>query len=1008
MRLVLDLQTLQSQSRGRGIGSYSRGLAASLLSHSEQHEWHVLLNSALSGGDPLIRDPELKAWLRDRVDPRNIHFFSGLQGTAGLGVDFRPRENASALLREHLLAALQPDLVHVASPFEGFGDESVIEADDLVRDPPMPGLEWCRAATLYDLIPFERPDHYLVDPQARRFFEKRYRQLGANHLLLAISDHVATSARTRFLPDGPELVAIGADADPAFRPLPPDPLAEAALKARYGITRPYFLHVGILEHRKNVRFLVEAFSGLPQEIRAGNQLVLVARHDAHARTLLAQWRRDFALGDDELVLAGHAAQTDLVRLYTLALATVMPSMAEGFGLPLLESMRCGTPALGARATSLPEVVGHDAYLFDLNDPSELTGQLLKMASDPGFRAKARDHAGQQAKVFSWDRSAKRALEAFEASVQAQRRDARAEAGTRTLPIAAKPRLLELPGVLLAEDLKRIDEGPCILDLAQSGPFELAPALGALLAYRESGFSALPDFAQPHTIADPLGRDARRLIDLHPNILGILGPCGSGHWSWAHALRLGSTGQRPICRGSGASHEGAAEALFGSLASCALAGDLIRFDRFAGLADGLAPGEIGHLARSLVLDRARIDGADHPRRLLVDVSHLAKFDAKSGIQRVVRNILAGLFALNPPFRIEPVFRVGDDWFFARRFATQFLKRPPLPLRDDLVDFRSHDVFLGLDLDAAIPPSAITKMREHKRAGVTFVIVVYDILPLRHPEWFHPGMSEAFSGWIEFLSTCADHLACISQATADDVKAALVERGCPRLDEMTIEPFPLGADILSDPNAAEGDGNLEDLCQAMGVKEFLLTVGTLEPRKGHDHLLAAIELCLAERPETGFVIAGKRGWLVDGVIETLTALSARYPQLRWIEGANDRELASLYQQARAVIVPSRGEGFGLPLIEAEHAGLPVLARDIPVFREIGSASTRYFKGGDGKGLANEILAFLAALDQSPFERGTPARPWLWSESVAALLRLIPAHPAETNPNLRESQHQRRGAR
>ncbi len=72
----------------------------------------------------------------------------------------------------------------------------------------------------------------------------------------------------------------------------------------------------------------------------------------------------------------------------------------------------------------------------------------------------------------------------------------------------------------------------------------------------------------------------------------------------------------------------------------------------------------------------------------------------------------------------------------------------------------------------------------------------------------------------------------------------------------------------------------------MEQILITVGTIEPRKGHDHLLDAIESLLARRSDVGFAIVGKRGWLVDDLIARLQGLASRYPQVKWVEGANDR--------------------------------------------------------------------------------------------------------------------------
>lgn len=984
MRIVLDLQSLQSQSRGRGIGSYSRGLASALLSLQEGHEWHVLLNAAVAGGDPMLRDTALVDWLRDRVDPRHIHVFSGLYSTQGAAPGFEPRENASSLIREQLLAALRPDIVHVASPFEGFGDEAVVEAVDLTAGS---GTPWLRAATLYDLIPFDMPDEYLAEPKTRAFFEKRFGQLAANDGLLAISNHVAAHAAAKLGRDTASIAAIGADVDSAFRPVPMNPADRAGLLARYGIRRPFFMHVGILEHRKNVGFLAQAFAALPAEIRAQTQVVLIAQNNAFHRQRCAEWRAAYGLSEDELVLAGAASHEDLIRLYGQALAAIMPSMAEGFGLPLLEAMRCGTPGFGARTTSLPEVVGDDAYLFDLDQPDQLARLMLQMAGDTSFQARAREHATAQAQQFSWERSARLAMAAFERW--------HGESGGRAARMTAPVRLpgrLAVSRVIDTGHLRVLDQGPRQLAFDTAGAVTLTPEASALLRYREGGYRAMKQAEAAGESASlvleaPAGTDAKRVLALHPHAWAVMGPTPDGGWHWAHRPQVSAEPLDAVLQDRAASRDAAETALAASLAAKGLADDLVRVDRMAAIAGALAPGEIGHIARSLVLDRAKDPGAapQGQRRLLVDVSHLARYDAKSGIQRVVRNILTGLFAQDLPYRVEPVYRLGNDIFFARHFTTRFLKIPTLPLRDDLVDFRPDDIFLGLDLDADIPPDAIARMEEIKRIGVTFIVVVYDILPLRHPQWFDPGMGRAFQGWIEFLSRCADMLACISQATADDVAAALAERGCPRLAEIQIAPFPLGADILSDPNAAEQGGG-RDLRAELGVEQILITVGTIEPRKGHDHLLDAIESLLARRSDVGFAIVGKRGWLVDDLIARLQGLASRYPQVKWVEGANDRELATLYQQASAAIVPSRAEGFGLPLIEAEHSGKPVLARDIPVFREIGSATTQYFRSADGPGLAAEIETFLETLSRQPQTNPEPARRWLWSESTRVLLELV----------------------
>ncbi len=306
----------------------------------------------VAGGDPMLRDPALVAWLKDRVDPRNIHVFSGLYSTQGAAPGFEPRENASSLIREQLLAALRPDIVHVASPFEGFGDEAVVEAVDLTAGS---GTPWLRAATLYDLIPFDMPEEYLAEPNTRAFFEKRFGQLAANDGLLAISNHVAAHAARKAEPRSREHCGHRRRCRSRFPPCADEPGGPG------GSARALWHQAAILHACRDSRTsqecrlsgpgLLAPAGGDPSADAGGSHSPEQCLH----RQRCAEWRTAYGLSEEELVLAGAASHEDLVRLYGQALAAIMPSMAEGFGLPLLEAMRCGTPGFGARTTSLPKL-----------------------------------------------------------------------------------------------------------------------------------------------------------------------------------------------------------------------------------------------------------------------------------------------------------------------------------------------------------------------------------------------------------------------------------------------------------------------------------------------------------------------------------------------------------------------------------------------------------------------------------------------------------------------------
>ena len=152
------------------------------------------------------------------------------------------------------------------------------------------------------------------------------------------------------------------------------------------------------------------------------------------------------------------------------------------------------------------------------------------------------------------------------------------------------------------------------------------------------------------------------------------------------------------------------------------------------------------------------------------------------------------------------------------------------------------------------------------------------------------------------------------------------------------------------------------------------------------LAAFEALWDEGHEINLVIVGKRGWLVDKLVARLETHPAKGRTLFWLEGISDEYLEKIYSAATCLIAASEGEGFGLPLIEAAQHHLPMIVRDLPVFREIAGEHAFYFQGMSAKELGQSIQAWLEL-----FERGehptSMTMPWLtWEESAAQLKRVM----------------------
>ena len=155
---------------------------------------------------------------------------------------------------------------------------------------------------------------------------------------------------------------------------------------------------------------------------------------------------------------------------------------------------------------------------------------------------------------------------------------------------------------------------------------------------------------------------------------------------------------------------------------------------------------------------------------------------------------------------------------------------------------------------------------------------------------------------------------------------------------------------------------------------LYVGTIEPRKGVSQLLDAADILWSDQ-DVVFVLVGKGGWKVDQLILRIRQHAELGKRLFWFEGVSDELLGRLYGRATAVVMPTEGEGFGLPLVEAARHGTPIIARDLKVLREV--ADQRGVAAGVGKGdkgseLHYEILLFTGGTAAVLTSRRNPELP------------------------------------
>jgi glycosyltransferase involved in cell wall biosynthesis len=268
--------------------------------------------------------------------------------------------------------------------------------------------------TMHDTLPFSHPE--LVFPGGSGRLAWRLKETAAARwadriVTVSEASKKALQAWSGWLDTRIRVITEGPD--PIFCPRADDPDAGSTLR-RYGIPidARYLLYVGGLSPHKNLLRLVDAFARAAEQ---GALLVLVGDVNDVFHTHVPQIRAAIARHGmlDRVVLTGFVPDDDLVFLYSRATALVLPSLMEGFGLPAVEAMACGTPVVSSRAGSLPEVVGDAGVYFDPIDVGSIAAAIGSLLNDQGCRELLARRAIQQAAFFTWDASARALLACFD-------------------------------------------------------------------------------------------------------------------------------------------------------------------------------------------------------------------------------------------------------------------------------------------------------------------------------------------------------------------------------------------------------------------------------------------------------------------------------------------------------------------------------------------------------------------------------------------------------------------
>ncbi|RUS44219.1 glycosyltransferase [Cohnella sp. AR92] len=372
MNIAFDMFFARTEARRRGIGRYSHNLMHAMITSDTEHSY--------------------------------FYFYPDL--TKGL-----------AALKQQLQQFLHRnriDVYHIMSPFYLFHlSPSQFETYKNM----MPERSWFGtvrvAVTLYDVIPLVYEQQFLND-RIRPVYWEAIKLIRSCDAIFAISETTKQDAARLAGIDPDKITVIMAGLDPGFEAAAASPSKGAA--NYYGIMRPYVMCTGGSDPRKNTAALIDAFLSVNKRLKNTYQLVVACSMSEEEKAI---YRGRASVGGDPnaLVLTGYVPDSELIELYKGAKLFAFPSLYEGFGLPVLEAMACGTPVLTSNSSSLREISGDAACLVHPESTEDIAEKMVLLLSQPELLKKLSQRGLKQAARFTWSKASRLVLDTYEAIVR---------------------------------------------------------------------------------------------------------------------------------------------------------------------------------------------------------------------------------------------------------------------------------------------------------------------------------------------------------------------------------------------------------------------------------------------------------------------------------------------------------------------------------------------------------------------------------------------------------------
>ena len=397
-----------------------------------------------------------------------------------------------------------------------------------------------------------------------------------------------------------------------------------------------------------------------------------------------------------------------------------------------------------------------------------------------------------------------------------------------------------------------------------------------------------------------------------------------------------------------------------------------------------------------------------KRILLECTHTYETDLNTGIQRVVRNIIKESKQISCELNVkcQPIiFKRGvflsvdkkKGMFLIYSNAMTLLKKKYWEFRLFLSSIRNLrkivrclfpgplwsclNAIINFALDILMFPGVLATytlkeevpqegdlllmldsswsyriwptVKNAKSNKVIVGTVIYDLFPITHPQFCVPELVECFQQWFSQAVETSDFFIAISQAIRDEVQKYVKSHNPSGKWDGRFESFQLGSVIDKAAKSDKIRDELKEIFESSDKQNTYLAVGTIEPRKNHKYLMDAFDEVWKECPNARLCIVGRIGWLCEGTVKRIKTHSKYGKYLFIFKDLSDTELDYCYSHAKVLVYPSHAEGFGLPLVEGLYKGLPVLASDIPVFREVGKDFCTYFDISQPASLAKIII-------------------------------------------------------